>query len=117
MRISDWSSDVCSSDLRDHDVGLAVLDLVAQLAFGIERAVVHHPAAGLEDGEEADHVMRRVGQEQADMHAGTDAELLEALGGPVDQVGDGGVRSEERRGGNGCVRKCRFRWEPYHLKK
>ncbi len=73
---------------RDDDVGLAVLDLVAQLALGIERAVIHHSAAGLQDGEEADHVMRRVGQEQADMHARADAELLEAFGGTVDQVGN-----------------------------
>src|SRR3546814_11959090 len=29
MRISDWSSDVCSSDLRDQDIGdAAVLELV-----------------------------------------------------------------------------------------
>src|SRR3546814_16962350 len=26
-------------------------------------------------------------------------------------------RSEERRGGQGCVRKCRSRWSPYHEKK
>src|SRR3546814_19476602 len=27
------------------------------------------------------------------------------------------MRSEERRVGKECVRKCRFRWSPYHKKK
>src|SRR3546814_3679542 len=37
MRISDWSSDVCSSDLIDFDVGLRNLDLIR----GCERRVVY----------------------------------------------------------------------------
>src|SRR3546814_5123280 len=31
MRISDWSSDVCSSDLLDHDEGVTPLEPVEQL--------------------------------------------------------------------------------------
>src|SRR3546814_19524170 len=27
------------------------------------------------------------------------------------------MRSEERRGGNECVRTCKTRWSPYHSKK
>src|SRR3546814_14519700 len=30
---------------------------------------------------------------------------------------DVGLRSEERRVGNECVRPCRSRWSPYHYKK
>src|SRR3546814_186687 len=34
MRISDWSSDVCSSDLRRHDLGLATDDPALRVARG-----------------------------------------------------------------------------------
>ena len=65
---------------RDQDVGLQIADLELELTRGVERAVVDHPAAGLEHAEEGDDVVRRVGQVQADIDAGFDAELLEAGG-------------------------------------
>src|SRR3546814_3164870 len=48
MRISDWSSDVCSSDLVDEQLAQAVVDCVIQrYAFGADIAVpqqvVGHP--------------------------------------------------------------------------
>ena len=68
---------------REQQVGLAVADLVLEHLGGVQRRVVDHRAAGLEDGEEGDHAVRRVRQVDADMHAGPDAELLQALGGAV----------------------------------
>src|SRR3546814_6641968 len=44
MRISDWSSDVCSSDL-EHEAGQLVGHRVAQLDVG-DRALVHQHFAG-----------------------------------------------------------------------
>src|SRR3546814_14969244 len=90
MRISDWSSDVCSSDLlvdrqRIH-VGpqrdrLAVVGAADQLA----------DEAG--DGDAAGHL---------------DPEGFELLRHEV--------RSEERRVGKECVSTCRSRWSPSHYK-
>src|SRR3546814_18010005 len=51
MRISDWSSDVCSSDLRAHrriDVGVAPGDAVARRARE-EREAAHERAADAEN--------------------------------------------------------------------
>src|SRR3546814_8533285 len=81
MRISDWSSDVCSSDLADREIehafaagvglpaGNALLPVA--LANPPTRVAYHHPAR---------------------------------------------ARSEERRVGKECVRTCRSRLSPYHLK-
>src|SRR3546814_15486226 len=104
MRISDWSSDVCSSDLDPcGSVHVAVgtvlpdIDLVGRaggVALGVERNLVQH------------------GLELAGMHR-----LLD--GGGLERLGRGRRlgRSEERRVGKECVRTCRSRWSPYHYKK
>src|SRR3546814_20518477 len=45
MRISDWSSDVCSSDLAEEDVAAALVQLEAELAVGhveLEQRVAGH---------------------------------------------------------------------------
>src|SRR3546814_1264579 len=39
MRISDWSSDVCSSDLRDRRIGIAGLNVRASLRERIDRTL------------------------------------------------------------------------------
>src|SRR3546814_4079579 len=44
MRISDWSSDVCSSDLKDMDIRATLLGL--GIGFPAEHAVAEHIAAG-----------------------------------------------------------------------
>src|SRR3546814_16678433 len=105
MRISDWSSDVCSSDLAGRAsvlvLGLTfkenvpdlrntrVVDLVRGLqAYGHDVAV-HDPLA---DPAEA---KREYG-----------IDLLASPGGGYD-------RTEERRVGKECVSKCRSRWSPY----
>src|SRR3546814_9780350 len=87
MRISDWSSDVCSSDLQ------AVVD--------------RHMAGGIEAAPD-----RAVDQRAARRH--DMAERLPQGAGLVDQIGN---RSEERRVGKGCVRTSRYRGSPYHYKK
>src|SRR3546814_14024271 len=95
MRISDWSSDVCSSDL------LHALDNV-QLELD---------AGGLLDG---DHAFL------ADLlHSFGDlaADDLIAIGRDDTDLGDLVIRSEERRVGKECVSKCRSRWSPYHYNK
>src|SRR3546814_9515518 len=86
MRISDWSSDVCSSDL-----GVAFL-------VAVEARVLR--PFGM-----AEH--RRDLGEQAVVGPGNDEV---AVGAFIGLVG----RSEERRVGKECVSTCRSRWSPYH---
>src|SRR3546814_16930916 len=90
MRISDWSSDVCSSDLRG-EAHVSDPDL--------HRRVVRRQA-----GVEVDHplVQDGLGRDQA-----LDRRVVRL----------GGARSEERRVGKECVSTCRSRWSPYHKKK
>src|SRR3546814_7423706 len=95
MRISDWSSDVCSSDLAGdqrlqecgspphHEHGyLGDVDLRCQRGQALrlvevrDAGVAHHP----------EHAI----------------------------IGEVRGRSEERRVGKECVSTCRSRWSPYH---
>src|SRR3546814_19497413 len=97
MRISDWSSDVCSSDLARHSVhGItqrrmpmkfvhAVADGAAFETDGL-REFFQYRALGIKDatdGRYHAHVIRA-------------------------------VRSEERRVGKEGVSTCRSRWSPIH---
>src|SRR3546814_19883720 len=99
MRISDWSSDVCSSDLRDATVPGMLLDAAKKLAppapapsretylHALDTATI---TGGLGDGR------GMVG-------------VAEAAGAaPAPQ----GASSEERRVGKGGVSTCRTRWMP-----
>src|SRR3546814_20763698 len=97
MRISDWSSDVCSSDLLDP---LHIFDgkIVVGRRVAIDRRLNRHAVGGDED------VAAARGVEPAYPDIGAQA--------PAILVGD--VRSEERRVGKECVSTCRSRWPPYH---
>src|SRR3546814_17095851 len=143
MRISDWSSDVCSSDLSGRSAG-------GQISFGEDRTLTVRDLAGYD-------------------FAGTDIALFAAGGdvskGYAPKAGAAGcvvidnssafrmdpdvplvvpevnpdalarygrrhivanpncsnaqmvVRSEARRVGNGWISTCSSRWSPYHKKK
>src|SRR3546814_16718695 len=101
MRISDWSSDVCSSDLFE---ALGHLHQPQRLAVAL-RARHAEVAAHLGLGVAALLV--------ADDHHAAAVDAAEAAddGGVV---GLGAVRSEERRVGKECVSPFRSRWSPYH---
>src|SRR3546814_3059474 len=94
MRISDWSSDVCSSDLS------------------ISRSAVEQPFQNqpfIEWGcfEEAVESKSSPESSPGKMAAQRLLEALDAL--PMLQA-----RSEERRVGKERVSTCRSRWSPYH---
>src|SRR3546814_13125900 len=91
MRISDWSSDVCSSDL-----GNTVLD---------GRGVVVDPHTVEVDG-------RRYTAERILVATGGWPVLPDVPG-----IEHAITRSEERRVGKECVSTCRSRWSPYPSKK
>src|SRR3546814_12645956 len=105
MRISDWSSDVCSSDLV-----LRKLELAA--VHGLRAEVVER---------------RRVaGAQVEDALPGRGGGLVLPAHGQLVRLGHqagnrigrrlvhDGIRSEESRVGKECVSTCRSRWAPYH---
>src|SRR3546814_13812009 len=109
MRISDWSSDVCSSDLGQH---------------GDQR---RHPTRQIERGREREQRRRRPRQRRSDRDFADVAGFAPAPrlpAPPGDQRrhrddADEGVdrietRSEERRVGKESVSTCSSRWAPYH---
>src|SRR3546814_18546119 len=89
MRISDWSSDVCSSDLSSCKLqsllsaARRVQDFVIDLGSRLSKCL------------------------------GLLRKFHEKLSDPAGQA----MRSEERRVGKACVSMCRSRWSPYQSKK
>src|SRR3546814_12090169 len=97
MRISDWSSDVCSSDLVPGKA-LALLLWLPLL----------WPSRGLPGQGEAELVVLDVGQ-------GLSVLVRTARHGLLYDMGPAQPdRTEERRVGNECVSTCRSRWSPNH---
>src|SRR3546814_18450588 len=91
MRISDWSSDVCSSDLqRDVVEHGAVVQQIEILEHQANALAIRRNAAVLQD--------RQILAHHHDLTAT-------------------GPRSEERRVGQECVSTGRSRWSPYNYKK
>ena len=72
----------------DEHAGARILELVGELALGLERAHVDRPDAGLHAGEEGDRVVGRVRQVQPDGRARADAAVEEGRGETVDLVGE-----------------------------
>src|SRR3546814_20202767 len=96
MRISDWSSDVCSSDLQQGKA--IVVDHQQQTIALYGRA-------------------RRGEVERHDRNIFARDILPDVELGPVRDREHADARSEERRVGKECVSTCRSRWSPYHYKK
>src|SRR3546814_14742168 len=97
MRISDWSSDVCSSDLLYEAATLPIttprmdwmpMSELVDAGQGMQTTLVIPPAMKMQRNEE----------------------MLEK----VSRLNDVYCRSEERRVGKECVSTCRSRWSPYH---
>src|SRR3546814_12261810 len=102
MRISDWSSDVCSSDLP--------LQPPAEHGGAQGGALDRHQQL---HGREADRADADDGADPRRPALRGRAAAGDARGG--DRLAPG--RSEERRVGKECARPCRSRWLPYHSKK
>src|SRR3546814_10946941 len=99
MRISDWSSDVCSSDLLG-----AVQNRLDSAVNNLQSTMTNLTEA-------------RSRIEDVDFSAETTALakaqiLNQASTAMLAQANQS--RSEERRVGKECVSTCRSRWSPYH---
>src|SRR3546814_20827411 len=118
MRISDWSSDVCSSDLRGQAIGTCgqgfgeLGHAPARKFVRVGHAAHHKPAIAI--GHETKLIAGAIkflrGKRSPlacgkPLGPGVESNLVDE----VDRY-----RSEERRVGKECVSTCRSRWSPYH---
>src|SRR3546814_12045659 len=102
MRISDWSSDVCSS-------GLAPFWIRCR-EMGIPETLAHKIALFRSQGQivrEADELFVEIGWFQV-------LTGQNIMPGSYHPMADQLMRSEERRVGKECVSTCRYRCSPYH---
>src|SRR3546814_15748248 len=109
MRISDWSSDVCSSDLIEprrktfdnlvRRFGDKPASRYQEASYDIQaKENLHYRPTWAPDQQIYDTEISRV--KMADWDAFKDPRQY--------------FRSEERRVGKECVSTCRSRWSPYH---
>src|SRR3546814_13465481 len=117
MRISDWSSDVCSSDLPFLLTlilfGLSMVGLAISMWPDVipGRLSIWDAAAP-----ESSQIFMLVGSAiLVPMILSYTGWAYWVFRGTVDA--EGYHRSEERRVGTECVSTCHFRWSPYHKKK
>src|SRR3546814_3932947 len=89
MRISDWSSDVCSSDLWSR-----LLRSNTRIDQGVDEVKDEH---------------RHGDRDRKNQDDALDDEVVIRLDGLIEAK-----RSEERRVGKECVSTGRSRWSPYH---
>src|SRR3546814_13039774 len=119
MRISDWSSDVCSSDLHK------VVSVAA--IFGLDVILRHRETAfwifiactlALMVPKSFYDTYANAFFAEKDLHMNLFGGRLEATGiqtfGQIFETFFLISRSEERRVGKGCVSTCRSRWAPYN---
>src|SRR3546814_13695871 len=98
MRISDWSSDVCSSDLLflGAVVGFIIASMACGAAQNLEEMVLFRFIQGISAafiGPLSQSVMHDINPPERHARA---------------------MSSEERRVGKECVSTGRSRWSPYH---
>src|SRR3546814_5898138 len=104
MRISDWSSDVCSSDLTRSPPA----PIIVAVCGGVPSVGGHvDPPAECQGIVDDDDLLMMGG---ADWMCAVELERDIHVTRPAHRD----QRSEERRVGKECVSKCRSRWSPYH---
>src|SRR3546814_16444604 len=99
MRISDWSSDVCSSDLDTKGRGSASADVAFALVPEGEETRVDITTNLTLSGSVAQY--------------GRSAGMINDLANHIIGQFADNLRSEERRVGKGCVSTCSCWWAPY----
>src|SRR3546814_15493807 len=115
MRISDWSSDVCSSDLRDHRLRYTIVESEVPLNDYVAEVALKPVTDGNRTFWSWSSRFRPP--------PGRERELTDLVSQGVYEAGFAALRalverrpvparSEERRVGEECVSTCRFRWWP-----
>src|SRR3546814_13421081 len=115
MRISDWSSDVCSSDL-DAELDVRFFCMNAVLQFADQHIDIPAPPVfqahafwGISS------IQGCVGNMFAPCRVRIKVVIeMDAIHIIIPHHVHDYLRSEERRVGKECVSTCRSRWSPYH---
>src|SRR3546814_19773596 len=111
MRISDWSSDVCSSDLLWHNFGSNPAEAIK--IFAQARNTRRHRHDGFSDAKflkPSDLIDNLLCAARAGRTRIIENFMMRAYIEHFERE----ERSEERRVGKECVRTCRSRWSRYH---
>src|SRR3546814_11888784 len=105
MRISDWSSDVCSSDLvwLSYPRYAAILKWTTLSLFSYVAVVF---VADVPWGT----ALKSLFVPSIELSGAYAMAMVAILGTTISPY----LRSEERRVGKECVSTCRSRWSPYH---
>src|SRR3546814_12478191 len=107
MRISDWSSDVCSSDLRPtlklQPGALFTRDALGEDVNRIRQALLAK-----------NFLSPTLNEPRVERNPETNEISIEVTGSPGPLVN---IRSEERRVGKACVRTCKSRCSRCHYNK
>src|SRR3546814_5820290 len=107
MRISDWSSDVCSSDLSIRHRLVVLIVTIGVAILGIQ-SLLKLPIDAVPD------ITNNQVQINAVAPSFSPTEIEKQVTYPIENALSGIARSEERRVGKECVSTCRSRWSPYH---
>src|SRR3546814_18380976 len=114
MRISDWSSDVCSSDLKAGDRSKCsekqarALSILHALESSLDFDKGGQVALGLAQ------IYREARRLIVSGLQTRSAEEMHQARHIINEIAEAWARSEERRVGKECVSTCRSRWSPYH---
>src|SRR3546814_19020220 len=114
MRISDWSSDVCSSDLVAR-VGLAMLDIAVErdaCPHVPSHPVIGDPSRRIKLARRA-HPLRDTARARRPIYAAAGG-IIRIFRTRTKAETEAWSRSEERSVGKACVRTCRSGWSPNH---
>src|SRR3546814_11913476 len=127
MRISDWSSDVCSSDLADDRALLTNILITSgrwpDLSVHVEDEWSKRDSRTAEELLLTAQLAAQIGSSRvaglialAAYEGGVDFTMadIDRLSRRVPCLCKVAPRSEERRVGKECVRTCRSRWSPDH---
>src|SRR3546814_12377239 len=127
MRISDWSSDVCSSDLRGDGEGLRPVivgvPLLRELRMKWSRNMPRNQRIITPDDimdlgafetiraekRQENLLRKRFRRLSIGPHVSVHFENWDTMWWQVHEM-----RSDERSVGKECVSTCRYRWGPYH---
>src|SRR3546814_16301432 len=100
MRISDWSSNVCASDLPTTCTRAADGGLYFSSCRSRSRGADGHRTEG--------------GWRPPEQKSPPNRYLRAVVRSGFPPAERASLSSEERRGGKACVRPCRSRWTPHH---
>src|SRR3546814_19146541 len=132
MRISDWSSDVCSSDLFPPVIRTlnSLLKGDAMLGEALRLIRVYHDLKQKQAAERLEVSTSYLSEIERGLKTPTldiiqryatvfdmPVSSIMFFSENLDQKSTLDQRSDERRVGKVCVSTCRSRWSPYHEKK